>query len=594
MRPAKVLSQVLLLICFCKTVLTSYGQQTTISFVPALEASFIKESGLITHFASNVAAKQYLTHLAGDLQAKGYASASVDSFWEKADTLFIALFTGEQYRWSNLHFRKDDSVFLESLGINESTLRGKLFTQESVAFLLKKIVEADANLGYPFASVALDSLFFENGKVSGWLNINHGRLYFIDSIIVEGDIRLSTRFIQDLLDIHAHSPFSQKKIDKINERLQSLTWLRQSRSYDIEMLNTGAILRLYLEGTKSNQINALIGLLPNNGQQNGGLLLTGEATVVLQNLFSGGEHLNMVWQQLQPSSPRLQMQYTQPFLFRLPFGISAGFELYKRDSLFLNIKSQLGIQFDINEKQSGIVALQSFRTNVLFVDTNIVKITGQLPLLSDVNTRGLTFQYRYSNTDYRFNPRKGNDLQFMLGVSQKELRKNNTIQQIDDPLFDIEKLYESVEKNTYYLRFQTIMSHYFALGRQSTLKIGAQAGWIQSSSYFQNELFQVGGFKLMRGFDEEALFANRYLVGNIEYRYLLDKNSRLFAFVDLGQTFNQAILEQRYNQYVGVGAGLSFETKTGILSFSLAVGKQNSNSFDTQQAKIHFGFVSLF
>jgi hemolysin activation/secretion protein len=138
------------------------------------------------------------------------------------------------------------------------------------------------------------------------------------------------------------------------------------------------------------------------------------------------------------------------------------------------------------------------------------------------------------------------------------------------------------------------MSHYFALGRQSTLKIGAQAGWIQSSSYFQNELFQVGGFKLMRGFDEEALFANRYLVGNIEYRYLLDKNSRLFSFVDLGQTFNQAILEQRYNQYVGVGAGLSFETKTGILSLSIAVGKQNSNPFDTRQAKIHFGFVSLF
>ena len=96
----------------------------------------------------------------------------------------------------------------------------------------------------------------------------------------------------------------------------------------------------------------------------------------------------------------------------------------------------------------------------------------------------------------------------------------------------------------------------------------------------------------MRGFDEEAIFASTYLVGTIEYRYLLGLNSNFFAFTDLGWTSN-TITSQR-NSYIGAGVGLSFETKGGIFNLSYAAGKRNDLDFDIRQSKIHFGYVSIF
>ena len=49
--------------------------------------------------------------------------------------------------------------------------------------------------------------------------------------------------------------------------------MQQSQPWKIEMLNTGARLHLYLQPTKSNSINVLVGLLPQSDQTNGKLIV---------------------------------------------------------------------------------------------------------------------------------------------------------------------------------------------------------------------------------------------------------------------------------------------------------------------------------
>ena len=135
-------------------------------------------------------------------------------------------------------------------------------------------------------------------------------------------------------------------------------------------------------------------------------------------------------------------------------------------------------------------------------------------------------------------------------------------------------------------------AHYFKTGKQTVLKTAVNAGWYESPTSFRNELFQIGGYRLLRGFDEESIYTNRYAVGSIEYRYLVGLNSNFFVFSDFGFS-NNSILKQS-NNYLGAGAGLSFETKGGIFNISYAVGKQNDLNFDIKQSKIHFGYVSIF
>jgi hypothetical protein len=44
----------------------------------------------------------------------------------------------------------------------------------------------------------------------------------------------------------------------------------------------------------------------------------------------------------------------------------------------------------------------------------------------------------------------------------------------------------------------------------------------------------------------------------------------------------------------GLGAGLNFETKAGIFSFTYAVGSLQDEPLSFKEAKIHFGLVNLF
>jgi hypothetical protein len=286
--------------------------------------------------------------------------------------------------------------------------------------------------------------------------------------------------------------------------------------------------------------------------------------------------------------------YQQPYIFRSPFGVSLNFQLYKQDSLYLNISGQLGIQYELTQHQSGAVIIQNSSTSVLSVDTNLVKGANMLPAIADINSTSLGLQYNFYNTDYRFNPRRGNEFSVAGSFGNKNIKKNNAVIRIKDPNFNAEQLYDSVKLRSYQFRLQGAIAKYFPLGRQSALKLAVNAGWFQSPDYFQNELFRIGGFKLLRGFDEESIYTNRYSVETIEYRYLLARNSWFYGFTDLGWAAYNVNNIKFSHTYVGFGIGLSLETNTGIFSISLAEGKRDDARLNFQQSKIHLGFISLF
>ncbi len=98
----------------------------------------------------------------------------------------------------------------------------------------------------------------------------------------------------------------------------------------------------------------------------------------------------------------------------------------------------------------------------------------------------------------------------------------------------------------------------------------------------------------MRGFDEESILASEYTVTSLEYRYLIGMNSFLFSFVDGGWAKNDVPGYAINSLYLGVGLGLAFETKAGIFNMSYAIGKQGSNRLNSDQAKIHLGYVNFF
>jgi outer membrane protein assembly factor BamA len=126
------------------------------------------------------------------------------------------------------------------------------------------------------------------------------------------------------------------------------------------MVGTGSILNLYLDSKRSSQVNALIGFLPANQTLGGKMLVTGEANLNLKNAFGGGETLGLNWQQLQIQSPRLNILYQQPYIFHSRFGFDFNFDLFKKDSSFLNLNLILGLQYMVSQRTTGKIFLSKF------------------------------------------------------------------------------------------------------------------------------------------------------------------------------------------------------------------------------------------
>ncbi len=557
------------------------------------DSGFISQNfALKTSFENKVQCSQYVSKLPSLLQSKGYIAASVDSVLTVDNQTIVHLFVGQNYGHLNLKIPVINQGLVQQAGWKYNGEDNLQLRFDDYSPAREKLLDYLENNGYPFAKISLDSIAIAEEKIQAVLKIDKGPLYHIDSVRLFGPGKISRNFIHRYLNIERGSLFEKDKLGKINQRLLELPYLEQVQPWDITMLNTGSIVNLYLRQKKSNQINVLAGFLPSNQQVGGKLLLTVDANLQLQNAFGSGESVSLVWQQIQPKSPRLHLQYTQPYLFNSPFGTDFLFELYKKDSSFLNINGQFGLLYMLSPNKTGKVTLQTLRTNVLLVDTFRVKAFKRLPDIADVSSLNLGVDYDIANTNYRFNPRSGNEFTISVSAGNKTIRKNSFITQIKDTSFNYNRLYDTVKLKTYQVRLRLKAAQYFKVGKQTVLKTAINTGWYESPSFFRNELFQIGGYRLLRGFDEESIFVNKYAVGTLEYRYLVGLNSNFFVFSDFGWSSNR--ITKQSNSYLSAGAGLSFETKGGIFNISYAAGKRNDLNFDIKQSKIHLGYVSIF
>jgi hemolysin activation/secretion protein len=207
--------------------------------------------------------------------------------------------------------------------------------------------------------------------------------------------------------------------------------------------------------------------------------------------------------------------------------------------------------------------------------------------------------YEFNNTNYRRNPTRGNEFRIITTAGIKKIKRNNEILELKDPgnpSFDFATLYDTVKLKTYQLTIKVNAAKYFPLGVQNrtTIKAAVNGGFLQSASIFRNELFQIGGFRLLRGFDEESQYLSQYVIGTAEFRYLVGQDSYFYAFTDGGWGRNNSQNINVSYTYIGTGLGLAFQTKAGIFNLAWAIGKRSDLEFNLRQSKIHFGFESYF
>jgi len=528
--------------------------------------------------ARDEAAKGFIQQL----QSKGYLAATADSVYKSKDSLLIVLSKGPQFSWIKLEKGNVNDDALRAIGFKERNFRKSKLQFPKVQRVLQNTLSWYENNGYPFARVYLDSIEFKNTDAQAQLKVQSGSLNTIDSVTWRGSAKISKVFLYNYLGVKPGDVYSEQAILGIEDRVKELPFLNQTKPADVFLLESASLIRLYLDNRKASSFSGMLGFLPNN-EKDGKLLITGEGNVKLRNALGKGEAFDAEWKRLQVATQSLSIRAAWPFLFNLPIGFDGSFNLYKRDTSFLNLQQSLGIQYILKGSDYLKAFVEKKSSNQLGAG-----ITQNATLSNDyADVSSLSYGLEWSRTqlDYRYNPRKG------FRVLARSAAGTRILSQ--DAVSAIDTL---GGKNNRLLQLNgSIDADFFVpIFRQATINIGLNGAFISTERLYENELARIGGNSTLRGFDEESIFASTYLIGTLEYRYLLEQNSYLFLFGNGAWYENIAVNRNIRDLPYGLGAGLSFETKAGIFVVSYALGSQFGNPISFRSAKVHLGISSLF
>ncbi len=542
-----------------------------------------------------------LQSIIANLRNDAYLAASIDTVIWRDTVAQVNLQTGPQYEWTSLENGNVEPVFLEQVGFRERLLDGKPFRYRELVKIQENLLNYAENHGYPFASVWLDEIVIEDGKIGAKIFMQKSRLTFFDKIKIFGNAKITTRYLENYLGIKNGELYSREKVLKIKSRLRELPFVVEKQNATVTFAGDQATINLFIDKKNASRFDFLVGLQPNNqstGPNNPNVRtfqLTGTFNADLNNQFGRGEKIYAEFQQLRPQTQELNIALAYPYILDTPFGMDLKFDLYKRDTAYLDVISDLGIQYLFEAGTYLRVFWNRSTTNVLSVNEALILQSQRLPSILDISRSSFGLEYQIQKLNYRFNPSKGWMLNLRGGAGLKRVNKNNKILELASTEFNPEILYDTINLQSFQYQLSGQAAYYFPLSRRTVLKTGIRGGYIIADSpVYQNEQFRIGGNRILRGFDEESIFVTNYAVATLELRLLLGQNSYLFAFGDLGYTENIRVDQRNFDRPAGMGAGITFETRVGLFGFSLAVGKQQNTGFDFRSVKTHFGYVSLF
>lgn len=523
-------------------------------------------------FQDSISAINYLKDFHLFAIKSGYLLASVDSIRFETKKMWVHFYLGPKFEKANLRMNPSDlQFFRRTSSMNEKMITNMPFSPPEIAKLLKRLHTDLENNGFPFSSVKLDSLKIDSLNLSAKITIQKGPKRVWTKINLKGDQLISERLISSYIHIRVGDVFNQSDVSLISSRLKQINFIEETKPAELLFTKDGVELFLYLKSKPVSLANGVIGLQPN--PVTNVLSLTGEIRLKLVNVLKRAELIDINWRSLQSQTQSLKAQANLPNLFRSPFGIDGQFQLYKRDTSFLELKSTIGIQYALN---NGSYLKAFYRNN----SSSVLRGGKNNPTfakLGSVQTNAYGLAIYKQTLDYLPNPRKGLTILADLSIGLRKSKATDT---------------SKVITNTTY-RGELHVNWFVPLANRHVIRLANQTEFYIAPVFYQNEAARFGGQISQRGFNEEELMATTRTVFTLEYRFLVDRNSFAFLFYD------QSWYENRTNNYYsdapsGFGAGFSFGTKIGTFSISYGLGRQFQNPILIRDGKVHFGYIAYF
>ena len=466
-----------------------------------------------------------------------------------ADAESLGYFRHDQ-NWS----RTPNYILLSIDFMNPLTINGLEY--KSWQLQQKQLLLENSKNGYPFISLDITQISFQGEDIQILSRLQNGPFLLIDTLIQKGEVSLSRGFLKHHFKLHQGAVYSDQKLIDLPKKMAGLNFVEFSRSSAVLFTPEGAAIYLYPKKRKANKLDLLLGLNTQDGQ----VVLSGKADIQLVNTFKKGEKIGLKWEAPPDGAQQLQLELKLPYLWGSKFWFENKFELYRRDSSFLNTSwiSKLKYAKDARSFAGVVYRNEASRTGFAANDqfSNYSKQLWGIELSTDF-------------TDALFSPSSGGEYSIEATAGKRI-----------DPI--------STEDQ---YRFELKATHFLKLHSLHILRIKGEAASFIGERLSLNELFRVGGIEQLRAFPEQSIFTQQYATTSLEYRFRLESTSYFKLFFDTGFIQNQS---KELDLFYGLGTGISLLLENAYVNLDIAVPKNGSQAFDFRSTIIHVGYAGRF
>ena len=532
-----------------------------------------------------------------DLIGQGYINANIDEIVVDSPYLRPTFYFGHRYDKIEVNIDEETSLLINQSARGLRAWRNLELDENEIADAIEGVMTYLENNGYPFAKINLDDLEVDTNKVAAQLKVDKGPWIRFDSLDIGDSKMVNLGFLYRYLQIEPKASYNQSLILDLKRKIDNLPFLQLKEDPSITFLNNEAIIRLPIQEQKASRFDFIFGIVPDdNSGANQGYTLTGEVLSEMINRLGAGERIFVNVRRLRPEVLDVKLSFDYPYIFGQALGVKTDFQLFRNSTNFLDVLGKAGLQFILSPNDQITFTASNKTSRLIEVDSNSILNSRRLPTQQDVSFTSGGLGLTMNHLDYRFNPTRGWAIVAEVNLGAKTIIKNRTIESLSNEFVDFENAYDTLDLTTFQSEITLLAEFYVPPTQWSTIKWSIDAAYkFNQDQLFTNELWRIGGNKRLRGFEEESIFTDRFIINTAEFRILLDKNSFLsLPIIDWALYKPQQEGFGNWDSALSVGMGLNFATQAGVFNISFVAGSRLDNPINFQETKIHFGYVNLF
>lgn len=437
----------------------------------------------------------------------------------------------------------------------------KEFYSKNLDSLKRSINQQYIQKGYSFNRIKSQYQGLQNGNPVVKLSVIPSEKRLINGFVFKGYEKLPSRFVKNLEREFKGKTYDDKNLLLINSQLQNHPFIILEKPPQTLFTKDSTQIYLFTQKRKSNTFDGVLGF---GNDEKGKFTLNGTLNVNLRNMFNGFETINLYWQRNPNRGQTFDLHTDIPYLFKSNVGFRANMNIYRQDSTFANVKILPSIYYQISSRQK-IGLRGNFEVSSV--------IDSLYTIAKDFNRKGIGLWYEYTKP------------------TEVELFLHNTLIRAETDFLNT--TYDKDNQKSAQFRYFVFGEKNVQLSGNHYLNIKAEsASLITENNLSENEIFRIGGWNSLRGFNENSILGNFYAFAGAEYRYLINTHAFFDVFVQYAQINNKTISNNP--KFYSFGTGFNFFLPIGLMSFQISNGNQTGENFSFKNTKIHWGILTRF